>query len=208
MDLEKLFEKIPYDRIYPIPTWQRLAGIFGVSVVFMGIFYFLVIKGMDQDISELEKSLTAIQKQVEDNRLHAQKLGKLKEKIAMLEKQMEMASSKLPSKKEIPELLEKVSNIGTQAGLDFITFKPKKEVRKDFYFEVPVSIKVTGRFHNIMMFFDKISHMERIVTMGNIKIKKEKNTSRLALECVASTYRFMDKKEMANNPKKKKGKKK
>lgn len=206
MDLDNIFEKIPYDKLYPIPTWQRLAGIFGVCLIFMGIFYFVVIKGMEEDINELEKNLTAIKKQVEDNRLHAQKLGKLKEKIAMLEKQMEKASDKLPSKKEIPELLEKVSNIGTQAGLDFVTFKPKKEVRREFYFEVPVSIKVTGRFHNIMMFFDKISHMKRIVTMGNIKIKKDKNSSRLALECLASTYRFMDKKEIAKKPKGKKGK--
>lgn len=202
MELEKLFDKIPYERIYPLPAWQRFAGIFGVVALVVGAFYFFVIQGKDQEIDALQENLAKIQKEVEDNRLHAQKLGKLKEKIAKLETDMKEASKQLPSKKEIPQLLEQVSNIGTQFGLEFLTFKPRPEVRKDFYSEVPVSLKISGKFHNMLMFFDEISHLPRIVAIDDIKIHSDKGSSRLTLQCVATTYRFIE-----GSEKKKDGKK-
>lgn len=209
MDFDKIFEKIPYDKLYPLPAWQRFAAIFVLAGLFAGAFYFFVIQGKEGEISQLKDSLTKIQKEVEDNKLHAQKLGKLQEKIALLEGSMKDASKQLPSEKEIPELLVQVSNIGTQVGLEFKKFKPQPEFRKDFYSEVPVSMQIEGKFHNMLMFFDEIAHLPRIVTIDNIVIKTSKGGSRLTLNCVATTYRFIEGSENEAKPgKNKKGGKK
>ncbi|MBI5814590.1 MAG: type 4a pilus biogenesis protein PilO [Nitrospinae bacterium] len=204
MDLDKLFEKIPYDKLYPVPNWQRFAAIFGVAAVVVGLFYFIVISGQDEEIGRLEESLSKIQKEVEDNKAHASKLEKLKEKIAKLEVSRQEASKQLPSEKEIPELLEQISNIGMQSGLQFITFKPAPEVMREFYAEVPVNIEVVGKFHNMLMFFDEIANLPRIVTIGDIKIlaaaksgqvqsgKQPAAGSQVQLNCMATTYRFVE----------------
>jgi len=205
VDFDKILEKIPYDKLYPLPAWQRFAAIFALAGLITGGFYFFAIQGKNGEINTLKNNLTKIKKEVEDNKLHAQKLGKLTEKIALLEVAMKDASKQLPSEKEIPELLEQVSNIGTQVGLEFKVFKPKPEFQREFFSEVPVSIKIEGKFHNMLMFFDEIAHLPRIVTIGNIVMRSRKGGTRLTLDCVATTYRFIEgsEKKAAKNKNKK-----
>ncbi|MBI4666139.1 MAG: type 4a pilus biogenesis protein PilO [Nitrospinae bacterium] len=208
MDLDKVFEKIPYEKLYPLPNWQRFAAVGGVAVLLLVIFYFLVIRGQDETIVQLEQDLAKVQKEVEDNRAHASKLNKLKEKITKLEADRAEAAKQLPSEKEIPELLEQVSNLGTQSQLEFLTFKPQPEQMREFYAEVPVSIEVTGKFHNILMFFDEIAHLPRIVTIGDMKMQTvatgakqaapaakqqaQQQGTKIQLSCMATTYRFLE----------------
>ncbi|MBF0292000.1 MAG: type 4a pilus biogenesis protein PilO [Nitrospinae bacterium] len=215
MDIDKLFEKVPYEKLYPVPAWQRYAVLFGLSIIVVALFYFVVITGETETIATLDQKLAGIQKEVQDNRSHASKLAKLKEKIAKLEADRQEAAKQLPSEKEIPELLEQVSTLGTQTGLEFVTFKPQAEIVREYYAEVPVSVEVTGRFHDILAFFDEIAHLPRIVTIGDIKITKlqaagetggrgapggapksgkpeAKSPSGVQLTCVATTYRFIE----------------
>ena len=212
MDLDKLFEKVPYEKLYPIPSWQRMAAIAGVSLLIIGVFYLVVIKGKDKQIDQLQENLAKIRKEVEDNKVHARKFSKLKERIAKLDMELKEASRQLPSDKEIPELLEQISNIGTQFGLEFVKFKPNPEIIKDFYSEVPVSITVIGKFHNILMFFDEIAHLPRIVTLNNIDMKtgsKKTGITNLETKCEAVTYRYIEDAERKKKAKGgKKGKKK
>lgn len=214
MDIDKLFEKIPYEKLYPVPVWQRYAVLFGVSIIVVALFYFVIITGEAETIATLEQKLTSINKEVQDNRSHASKLAKLKEKIAKLEADRQEAAKQLPSEKEIPELLEQVSTLGTQTGLEFVTFKPQAEIVREYYAEVPVNVEVTGRFHDVLSFFDEIAHLPRIVTIGDIKLSKlqaagdtgggrggagapkgkaeAKSPSGVQLTCVATTYRFIE----------------
>ncbi len=211
MDLDKLFEKLPYDRIIPIPTWQRLAAVGAIVALVLGAFYFVVIKGKDEQIVKLRADLAKIQKEVEDNRRYAQKLNMMKAKIKKLEVALKKASKQLPTEKQIPELLEQVSNIGTQSGLEFTKFKPRGEVRKEYYSEVPVNLQITGRFHNLLVFFDEIAHMKRIVTLNNIKMRsgsRKTGYTNLTVDCVATTYRFVERKTKNGKGKKGKSKKK
>ena len=102
----------------------------------------------------------------------------------------------LPDKKEIPSLLSAISQSGNEAGMDFLLFEPKSEVVKDFFAEIPVDIKITGSFSNLMIFFDKISKLYRIVNLKNIKIVlDEKNRNILTTTGSAVTYKFVEKKE-------------
>jgi len=144
VDIEKVFEKIPYEKLYPVPAWQRYAVISGLAIIVVVAFYFVVISGKAETIASLEQELSKIQKDVQDNRAHASKLAKLKEKIEKLEADRKEASKQLPSEKEIPELLEQISTLGTQTGLEFLTFKPQAEVVREFYAEVPVNVEAMG----------------------------------------------------------------
>lgn len=118
------------------------------------------------------------------------------------------ASSLLPQKQEIPSLLTSISDHGTNSGLDFLSFTPKKEIPREFYAEIPVDIKVRGPYHNVGVFLDKISKLPRIVNVDNINIggpKREAGEMMLNTGFKLVTYRFI---EPAKDAGKKKSKKK
>lgn len=211
MDLEKISEKIPYERLYPIPSWQRMAAVIGVAALIVGAFYFVIIKGKDREIDQLQENLAKIRKEVEDNKVHTRDYSKLKERMVGLDAKLLEATQQLPSEKEIPELLEQISNIGTQYGLEFLVFKPGGEVLKDFYSEVPVNLRIRGKFHNILMFFDEIAHLPRIVTVDNIAMSsgsQKTGVTNLDMKCQAVTYRFIEVEKRKKGEGKKGGKKK
>ncbi|VAX24462.1 hypothetical protein MNBD_NITROSPINAE03-1975 [hydrothermal vent metagenome] len=216
MDLDKVFEKVPYDKIIPLPNWQRAGGVLAVAAVILGLFYFAVIQGKNDEIGKLKESHDKIRKEVEDNKRYAQKLPKLMAKMKKLDAALKKASEILPTKKEIPELLEQVSNIGIQSGLEFVTFKPEIEVKQEFFSLVPVALTVSGKFHEVLKFFDEISHLARIVTIDNINMRSgssQNGFTNLTVNCKATTYRFLESSERNPPPgpagkKAKKGKKK
>ncbi len=203
MDLDKFFEKIPYERLYPIKPWQRMAALAGVALLVFVAIYFTLIQSQFEQIAQLENNLTEIKRKIDENLKHIQKQGKLKEMIGQLQGDLELAKQQLPTEQEIPELLEQISNLGTQFGLEFLTFRPNAEVRKDFYAEVPVTLKITGSFHDNLKFFDEISHLPRIVTINNLAIRSDvakgkdaklgsRKKSDLQVECLAVTYRYIE----------------
>lgn len=215
--LDKVFEKVPYDRVIPIPTWQRFAALAGVVALILALAYFLVLKGQDEQISKLENDLADIEIKVENTKSQVtpQKLKRLEEKLAKLEADLGEAKKELPSQKEIPELLEQVSNTGTQSGLEFVVFKPLGEARKDYYAEVPVQLEINGKFHNVLMFFDEVAQLPRIVSIKDVRVKsgsKAAGVTNLSVKCKAVTYRFLESSVPADKKKKsakgKKGKRK
>ncbi len=111
----------------------------------------------------------------------------------------------LPDKKEIPSLLTNITESGKDAGLEFLLFQPKPEINKDFYAEIPVSIKVAGNYHNVGLFFDKVSRLSRIVNIKDIVMATTREGKGLNTSCTAVTYRFVEteEKDAANKAKKK-----
>jgi type IV pilus assembly protein PilO len=108
------------------------------------------------------------------------------------EEQFEIAKMALPEKEEIPSLLASISQSGKDSGLEFLLFQPKPEVKKDFFAEIPVAISVSGGYHNVAMFFDKVANLSRIVNINNIALKPQKNGEELVTNCTAVTYKFVE----------------
>ena len=106
-------------------------------------------------------------------------------------------------------MLANVSQSGKDAGLEFLLFQPKPEVLKDFYAEIPVSIQVTGSYHQVAIFFDKVSKLSRIVNIKDIDMAPAKEEETLTTACTAVTYKFLDQPHQAEKDakgnKKKKG---
>ncbi|MGE0157449.1 MAG: type 4a pilus biogenesis protein PilO, partial [Geobacter sp.] len=96
------------------------------------------------------------------------------------------------------------------AGLDFLTFKPKPEAPKDFYAEVPVDIVVYGSYFSVANFYAAVANLPRIVNITNVdfaEVKNANNRMMTKVNCLATTFRFLDKKEIQDDkktPKKKK----
>ncbi len=90
-------------------------------------------------------------------------------------------------------MLQDISALGHNAGLDFNTFKPEREIPQDFYKKIPITIKVRGPYHNMGYFFDQVSKMGRIVSVTNVRMaspEKEMGEMLLQSDCKLLTYQF------------------
>lgn len=208
---EKVFSKIPYSRITGIPLNARWGIVAGIPLVLIAAFYFLLISGTLAETDVVREELLKAQKDVQVKEALERRLPEFEKKIAELDGQLAMIRRQLPEKKEIPDLLDQISNLGAQSGLQFQLFKPLPEVEKDFYAEVPVDLNIVGSFHNVVDFFDKVARMPRIVTITNIEIGKSGNKTKGArlkgtpveARCKAVTFRFLETKidvPAANTP--------
>ncbi len=105
----------------------------------------------------------------------------------------------LPGKTEVPNLLVDISQVGVGAGLEEKLFQPSAEVKKDFYAELPIKIKLTGSYHQMGEFVSGIAALPRIVTLHEITIKPENKDmyDNLSFELTAKTFRYLDDAEVA-----------
>jgi type IV pilus assembly protein PilO len=97
----------------------------------------------------------------------------------------------LPESEEISSLLTGISESGQESGLEFLLFRPGKEVNKNFYAEIPVSIRVSGGYHNFVQFADRVARLSRVVNIRDINMSRNKS-GQLTTSCQAVTYKFIE----------------
>jgi type IV pilus assembly protein PilO len=174
----------------------------GLVIVLGGGFSYFSYYPKFQEIGKLTKEQIKLDKELAQSKEKASQISVFREKMRVAEAQFLSALQVLPEKKEIPSLLTNISRSGQNSGLDFLLFQPQPEVAKEFYEEIPVSIEVDGGYHNVAMFFDKVSRLSRMVNIENIKMVNQKDSLKLRTSCTAVTYRFVDKPTEATGSKK------
>ncbi len=164
------------------------------------VFMFIFVSPKKKEIQGLSQTKSSLELEIGKAKAVAARLDEHKSEMAMTEKDFENASLLLPQKKEIPSLLTNISGQATSSGLDILSFKPQAERIKDFYAEIPVSISVKGQYHNVGVFLDKVSKLERIVTAENISMGTpsiEAGEVLLSTQLSLVTYRFIEPSEAA-----------
>jgi type IV pilus assembly protein PilO len=129
----------------------------------------------------------------------AANLDAYKVQLAEMERSFGAMLRQLPNRTEVPNLLVDISQTGLSAGLEEKLFQPSSEVKRDFYAEFPIKIRLTGNFHAVGSFVSGIAALPRIVTLHDIQIQPASKTSgdQLQIDVVAKTYRYLDDEEQA-----------
>jgi type IV pilus assembly protein PilO len=193
-----------FAKIEELSKVQRILIFSGVFIALIAIFVFLLYKPKLAQISTLKSQLKDLEQKLVVAKKNAADLKKFQKKMQEAEVQFKTAMRALPEKEEIPSLLTSISRSGQDVGLEFLLFEPKSEVRKEFYAEIPVAMKVKGGYHDLAIFFDKVARLSRIVNIKNIEMGREKDSTDLNTSCTAVTYKFVE----PAPPKKKKKKRK
>lgn len=201
------FQSIAEDfrRLNPndVGTWPLLPRI----VVLMGLFLLLLVAGwyfvwQDQlDALEnkrgeevrLKEDYLNKKRQAVNLDLHIQQLNEIDRSFGALLKQ-------LPNKAEVESLLVEINQSGMGRGLQFELFKPGPELVKDFYAELPISVRLVGSYHDFGAFAGDIGRLSRIVTLNNLSISGGKDGT-LVLDAVTKTFRYLDEEEVARQRK-------
>jgi type IV pilus assembly protein PilO len=185
-----------FEKAQKVKKVQRLLIISGIVILLGGGFAWFVYMPRAQEIDCTEKDISDLKEKIRMGKLWGQRLVKLQEDAAQVEKEFEKALNILPNEREIPSLLAGISQLGVDSKLQFRLFSPGKEEVRNFYVEIPVAMEVGGRFRNVVLFLDKISRMERIVNIVDISLRPSEPLSvDLITACKAVTYRFKSKED-------------
>jgi type IV pilus assembly protein PilO len=196
-----------FDRVSELSKIQRIMICAGVFIIIFVLFWFLSYWPRWQSIGKLDAEQKRLTADLSRSKKNAQQLETLRKEFESKQRDFNLVMKSLPEKEEISSLLTGVSQSGQQSGLDFLLFQPQVDENKNFYAEIPVSIRVSGGYHNVAQFFDKVANLSRIVNIRNIQISRDK-TGDLTTSCEAVTYKFIEPTPEKEDPKDKKLKKK
>ncbi len=181
------------EKVEKLSTVQRILIYAGTFLVLIGaVVYLLYMPKWDMK-SQLQEEFDGLSNQLMIAKANAAKLPKLRAQMKIEEVKFAEASKALPENREIPTLLTVISQSGGEAGLEFQLFQPGSEINKQFYTEIPISIKVEGGYHNLAEFFDRVAALPRIVTIKDITIiPGGLKGGKLRGSCSAVTYKFIE----------------
>jgi type IV pilus assembly protein PilO len=184
-----------FQKLEKLTKPQRMGIYAATLIVIIGLSIWLLLWPKRQEIKALEQQLTKVQQELAVAKKNASELNDWRNKMKQKEAQYKTVMRELPEKEEIPTLLAGISQAGRDAGLDFLLFQPKSETIKGFYAEIPVDINVSGTYHQVAVFFDKVAGLPRIVNIRDVKMmpaSQKESGGALTTSCQAVTYKFVE----------------
>jgi type IV pilus assembly protein PilO len=183
------------DKLTKLPRHYRIALMPALVVIVCALYAWMLYMPARSELQNFHTQELELQRKLNEVRSVTQNLGAFEDELAHLDRELSVALRQLPNDKELPVLLTDISTLGKNAGLEFKSFKPKPEIPRDFYADVPIEIQFHGHFHEVAAFFDQISRLPRIVNVSDLKMKIDRETARetlLFVEGNATTFRFLD----------------
>ena len=182
-------------KISKVPLAQRLLVVAVVIVLLIGGTYFLFVGGIQNDIAGAEKQIDKLDEQLVQKKAIARDLTRYRVEVERLKQRLNEALTLLPNEAEIPELLQKLASLVEQSDCQMRQFSPSGESSRGFYAAIPVSMQVTGNYHSIAVFFDKVAKLARIVNVTGISLGKpslENKKVVLQASFIATTFKFIE----------------
>jgi type IV pilus assembly protein PilO len=156
-----------------------------------GGYYFDTQKQLDQ-LKKVEATEGELRQAFETKQKKAANLELYKAQLEEMRRSFGAMLRQLPSETEIPSLIVDISQTGLASGLEIDLFKPGPEVRKDFYAEKPIQLRVRGNYHEFGKFASGVAALPRIVTLHNIALTPGKDGVLMTMEATAKTYRYLE----------------
>jgi type IV pilus assembly protein PilO len=183
---------------WPLPV---RAGAVAVAFVVLtvALISFFVWDEQRPQLQQRQDEEQSLRQEFRTKHAKAVNLELYKQQLKDIERSFGALLRQLPGKTEVPNLLVDISQTGLSSGLEEKLFQPQQEVKKDFYAELPIKIRLTGSYHQFGQFVSGIAALPRIVTLHDIDIRSENKDAydQLSLELTAKTYRYLDEDEIA-----------
>ncbi len=199
------------------PILPKLTAFVFTVVAVIALGWFALLSGQNDELQAQRDKEPQLKEEYRGKVAQAVNLGELRKQRIQVEEYVKQLEKQLPGKAEMDALLSDINQAGLGRGLEFDLFRPGSVSVKDYYAELPISVRVSGRYHDIGAFTADIANLSRIVTLHNLFIssvnaKDAGGSGALFMEATARTYRYLDQSEVdamrAEKAKNKKGGKK
>jgi type IV pilus assembly protein PilO len=189
------------------PSLPRYALFAATTVVVIIVLWFVWLSGSQETLQLEQDKEVKLREDYKTKLTKAVNLDVLKKQREQVQQYVTQLEKQLPSKAEMDALLSDINQAGLGRSLQFDVFRPGQVAVKDYYAELPITLKVTGRYHDIGAFASDIANLSRIVTLNNLTIVPKVDGA-LTLDSTAKTFRYLDAEEVlaqrsASKPKKK-----
>lgn len=172
--------------------WPWYGYVF-VALIIFGLFYFIHYKPKSNELKSIREERIQVEKEVEMLKQKKEELEQIEQELEIMRVQLKSLEAIIPQEEEIDVILRRIQQLAYDSRIDIIQFTPKALVNKEFFSEKPISMELTGNYHNLAVFFSKISNFSRLFTMENFSIRALRNQTdavTVRANSTAKTYVF------------------
>ncbi|MCB4364012.1 type 4a pilus biogenesis protein PilO [Hydrogenophaga taeniospiralis] len=160
--------------------------------------WFAWLKSIDEELLAEKTREEQLREDYRKKLVQAVNLDALKKQLEQVQQYVSQLEKQLPSKAEMDALLSDINQAGLGRSLQFELFRPGQVVVKEYYAELPITVRVTGRYHDVGLFAADIANLSRIVTLNNLSLVPVKDRAGvLTMDGTAKTFRYLDQEEIA-----------
>jgi len=188
------------EKLQKIPTKTRATVFFAIIGVIVVLFIWQIHIPKTNEIRTLEADIATQKTKIRENDAKIKQLDQLRAEVKSLQERLKILTEQLPPESEVSGLLRQIQGLVNKAGLSLKLWKPDKRRAHSsgMYEEIPISLKLTGGYHNVALFFDSVSKLTRIVNMLNVKMDQPKlgrsGSMEINIDCTAMTFAAVEKK--------------
>lgn len=191
------------------PLVPRVLLCILIAVAVAVLLWFVKLTDYEAELEAARAQEQTLRQDYQKKLLKAVSLDALKRQREQIQQYVIQLEKQLPSKAEMAALLSDINQAGLGRSLQFELFRPGQMIAHDYYAELPIAVRVTGKYHDMGAFAADIANLSRIVTMDSLSIAPgAKDASVLSMDATARTYRYLDPEEVLAQKKAIEGKKK
>lgn len=178
------------------PGLPRALLLAFLAIGVVALLWFTYLSGLEEELAAEQAKETELRQAYETRLVKAVNLEALKKQREQIQQYVTQLERQLPSKAEMAALLSDVNQAGLGRSLQFDLFRPGQVVVRPYYAELPIALRVTGRFHDMGAFAADVANLSRIVTLNNISIVPGRDGA-LTMDATARTFRYLDSEEIS-----------
>jgi type IV pilus assembly protein PilO len=195
-DLLSEFRGLTLDNVGAWPMVPRIAlWLFVIAACAVG-GWFGLWSGQKEQLEQLQAEEVKLKEEYRSKLQQAINLDELRKQREQVSQFVLTLEKQLPSKSEMDALLSDINQAGVGRGLDFELFRPGQTNVREYYAELPIAVKLAGKYHDLGAFASDIANLPRIVTLNNLNVTTSRSGN-LTLDATAKTYRYLDPEELA-----------
>lgn len=173
------------------PALPRYGLFVATTIVIVVVLWFVWLTGSQEVLQQAQEKEVQLRADYKTKLTKAVNLDVLKKQREQVQQYVTQLEKQLPSKSEMDALLSDINQAGLGRSLQFELFRPGQVSVKEYYAELPISVRVSGRYHDIGAFASDIANLSRIVTLNNLSVTPKPDGT-LLLESTAKTFRYLD----------------
>jgi type IV pilus assembly protein PilO len=182
-------------RLNKLP-WYGQVGLF-VVIALSGVvtFYYLYVEQAQAEMAQQQQLLDTLRTDINKGLATARTLPQFRADVADLEARLDSLKAVLPEQKDFADLLRSLQTLAAQSNLTIRVFKPGTAVPKQLHLEWPIAMELDGTYHNLGLFFDRISKFARIINLSNVSIRakdRPEPNATVTVACTANTFVLLD----------------
>jgi type IV pilus assembly protein PilO len=178
-----------------LPWYGQVVLFVALGVAGVAVFYYMYVIPTAAEMGTRQQRLAGLRASIAKGATTANQLNQFRQQVAELEARLEGLKAVLPEQKDVADLLRRIQTLATQSSLAIRGFKPEASVTKQLHAEWPIALQLDGTYHNLAMFFDRVSKFSRIINVSRINIRgkdKPDPNSTITAECVATTFVLLE----------------